>query len=311
MRDKFGKILTKLAGEDHRVYALDGDLANSTKVNEVEKNYPDKFLQMGIAEQNMMSAAAGLASTGLQPWATSFAAFLSKRALDQIQVQVAQPKLDVKIIGAYSGLLTSKTGKTHQSLEDLAIFRTLANMTVLSPCDDQELEQMMCFANKHEGPVYIRVTRDDYPVITGENYQFELGKGVELRTGNDVNIISTGSQTSRALEAAKLLKDENINVGVIHLPSIKPIDKDLIVQTAKKSRILFSAEEHSIYGGLGSAVAEILCETCPVKMYRIGIRDKNAESAPNDQLLNKFGLSPEKMVEQILAQLNQSAEGEN
>lgn len=309
MRDTFGKVLSKLALEDGRVYALDGDLANSTKVDQVEKNSPEKFLQMGIAEQNMLSAAAGLASTGIQPWATSFAAFLSKRALDQIQVQIAQPNLDVKMVGAYSGLLTSKTGKTHQSLEDLAIFRTLVNIVVLSPGDDRELEQMMDFANTHKGPVYIRVTRDNYPEVTDEEYQFELGKGVELKAGSDVNIISTGSQTSRALEAVKLLEKEGLNVGVIHLPSIKPIDKDIIVNTAKKSKVLFSAEEHSIYGGLGSAVAEVLCETHPVKMYRIGVRDKNAESAPNDEMLDKFGLSPEMVAKQILEKLHDDKEG--
>ncbi|WP_231634468.1 transketolase family protein [Salinicoccus sp. YB14-2] len=299
MRSAFGKTLSNLATEDCKVYALDGDLGNSTKVDEVAKNVPNKFLQMGIAEQNMMSVAAGLATTGLQPWATSFAAFLSKRALDQIQVQIAQPKLDVKIIGGYSGLLTSKTGKTHQSLEDIAIFRTLSNMIVLAPVDDKEVEEMMKFANNYFGPVYMRISRDNYPQILPNDYTFELGKAVKLMNGEDITILSTGSQTNRSLEAAKILRNDGLIPKLLHLPSIKPIDKEAIIDAASTSKLIVTAEEHSIIGGLGSAVAEILSENKPTRLLRIGVEDKNAESAPNDELLKKYGISTENMVEKI------------
>lgn len=291
MRDIFGETMLSLSKSDDRVYAVDGDLANSTKIDGVAENNPDKFLQMGIAEQNMLSVCSGLATTGLQPWAVTFAAFLSKRAIDQIQVQIAQPNLNVKMIGAYSGLLTSLTGKTHQSLEDIAIFRTLANMTVLAPADDTEVKKMMEFANEYEGPVYIRLARDSYPDIFDEDYKFEVGKAVTLKEGKDVTIISTGTQTSRSIEAAESLEAEGLSVAVVHMPTIKPIDKAAIVKAAEETGVIVTAEEHSIYGGLGSAVAEVLVEEKPVPMLRVGVKDKNTESAPNEQLLEKFEIS--------------------
>lgn len=292
MRDAFKDKLLELSLNDEKVYVLDGDLGNSTKIDEVSKKNPKKFLQMGIAEQNMMSVSAGLATVGLQPWSTSFAAFMSKRALDQIQVQIAQPNLDVKIIGGYSGLLTGLAGKTHQSLEDIAIFRTLANMTVLAPADSVEVERMMEFAHLYNGPVYIRIARDPYPIIFDDKYQFEMGKGVILKEGNDLTIISTGTQTSRALKASKILETEGINAQVLHMPTIKPLDNDAIIQSAEQTGAIVTTEEHSIYGGLGSAVAEVLSENRPTIMQRVGVKDKNIESAPNEQLLEKYGLTP-------------------
>ncbi len=201
MRDAFGDKLLELSQSDPRVFALDGDLANSTKLDKVAERNSGKFLQMGIAEQNMLGTAAGLASVGLQPWVCSFAAFIVKRAFDQIVVTVAQPHMDVKMIGAYSGLLNGCTGKTHQSLEDFAMMRTLPGMIVLAPADSVELQQMMDFANRYDGPVYIRVARDSYPVLFDEaSYRFQLGKGVIMRVGTDVTIVSTGTQTGRCLE---------------------------------------------------------------------------------------------------------------
>lgn len=299
MRDIFGDTILELTKTDERVYVLDGDLANSTKIDGVALNNPKKFLQMGIAEQNMISVAAGLASTGLQPWAVTFAAFLSKRALDQVQVQVAQPNLNVKLIGAYSGLLTGLTGKTHQALEDIAIFRTLANMTVLAPADSMEVKKMMEFANEYDGPVYIRLARDEYPNIFDESYTFELGKAVEVRKGADVTIISTGTQTSRSIEAAELLEEEGLSVAVLHMPTIKPLDKEAIIQAAEKTGAIVTTEEHSIYGGLGGAVAEVLVEEKTVPMLRVGVNDCNAESAPNEQLVEKFGLSSAHIAEAV------------
>lgn len=299
MREAFGEKLLELSVKDPAVYALDGDLANSTKVDTVAVKNPEKFLQMGIAEQNMMSVAAGLASTGLQPWATTFAAFLSKRAIDQIQVQIAQPKLNVKMVGAYSGLLTGLTGKSHQALEDIAIFRSLANMVVLAPADSVETIKMMEAAHQYEGPVYIRLARDSYPVIFPEDYHFEIGKAVTLNEGTDITIISTGTQTSRALEAAEQLKVEGISVAIVHMPTIKPLDMEAIVKAAEATGVIVTAEEHSIYGGLGSAVAEVLVEEKPVPMLRVGVKDRNAESAGNEELLEKFEISTKHIVKAV------------
>src|SRR5699024_2104508 len=303
MRDIFGETLLNLSQTDEKVYVVDGDLANSTKIDGIALNNPNKLLQMGIAEQNMLSVCSGLATTGLQPWAVTFAAFLSKRPIDQIQVQIAQPNLNVKMLGAYSGLLTGLTGKTHQSLEDIAIFRTLANMTVLAPADSTEVGKMMEFAHKYDGPVYIRLARDPYPVIFDEDYQFEVGKAITLKEGKDVTIISTGTQTSRSIEAAESLEKEGLSVAVVHMPTIKPLDTDAIVKAAESTGAIVTAEEHSIYGGLGSAVAEVLVEEKPVPMQRVGVRDRNTESAPNEELLEKFEIAPKhikKAVKQVL-----------
>lgn len=304
MRDIFSELILKFSKEDERIYVVDGDLANSTKIDSVAIHNPDKFLQMGIAEQNMLSVCSGLATTGLQPWAATFAAFLSKRAIDQIQVQIAQPNLDVKLIGAYSGLLTGLTGKTHQALEDIAIFRSLANMTVLAPADSVEVAAMMKFAREYEGPVYMRMARDPYPIIFDENYSFEHGKAVKLKDGTDIGIVSTGTQTSRAIEAAETLEKDGISAAVLHIPTIKPIDNEAIVALAKETGVLIATEEHSIYGGLGSSVAEVLVEEYPVPMVRVGVNDKNSESAPNEELLDKFEISAPYIVKAVKTVLN-------
>lgn len=296
MRDTFSETLLEITKTDPRVYVLDGDLATSTKIDNISVQCPEKFLQMGIAEQNMLSVAAGLATVDIQPWAVTFAAFMSKRALDQIQVQIAQPKLDVKLIGSYSGLLTGLTGKSHQALEDIAIFRTLANMIVLSPADAIETAEMIRWANSYKGPVYIRLARDNYPVIFDEAYNFEVGKAVTLNNGSDVTIISTGTATSRSLEAAEILKQRNISATVLHLPTIKPLDRTAIIEAAVKTGAIVTAEEHSIYGGLGSAVAEVLVNSTPTPVEFIGVKDRNSESANNNDLLNKYEISTNHIV---------------
>ncbi|MET3289201.1 UNVERIFIED_CONTAM: transketolase [Brevibacillus sp. OAP136] len=300
MRDVFGEKLLALSRKDERVLALDGDLANSTKLDKIAENKPEKFLQMGIAEQNMLGVAAGLATVGFQPWVCSFAAFVVKRALDQIAVSIAQPKLNVKMVGAYSGLLNGCTGKSHQSLEDIAIMRSLANMIVLAPADAVELERMMEFAYEYDGPVYIRLARDPLPVIfDSASYRFELGKGIQVRNGNDVTLISTGTQTHRAIEAAEMLEKEGLSAGILHIPSIKPIDVEAIVAAAEKTNAIVTIEEHTIYGGLGGAVAEVLGEYAPVPLERIGVRDRNGESGSNDALLQKYGLTPGHIVDGV------------
>lgn len=303
MRASFSETILQLSKEDKKVYVVDADLANSTKIDSVAHNNPVKFLQMGIAEQNMLSVAAGLSTTGLQPWVSTFAAFLSKRAIDQIQVQIAQPMLNVKMVGGYSGLLTGLTGKSHQSLEDIAIFRSLANMVVLAPADSVEVKKMMRFAHKYQGPVYMRIARDPYPIIFSDEYEFQLGKAVTLKEGKDVSIISTGTQTSRSLVAAENLEEEGISTSVIHMPTIKPIDKEAIIFAAQSTGIIVTAEEHNIYGGLGSSVAEVLVEECPVPMMRVGVKDRNSESGPNNEMLEKYEISSKHIIKTVKSAL--------
>lgn len=291
-REVFGDTLLELMAQDERVYVLDGDLANSTRADKVALARPDRFLQMGIAEQNMMGVAAGLASCGLIPWLSSFACFLANRDLDQLRVVVAQPNLGVKIGAAYSGLLTGKTGKTHQEVSDLATMRAIPGMTVLAPADAVEARQAMIAATYHDGPVYLRLTRDPHPVIFDESYAFALGKAVVLREGTDVTIASTGVQTVRALEAAELLADKGISAHVLHVPTLKPLDVEAIVAAAARTGRVLTAEDHTIVGGLGGAVSEVLGEHRPTPLKRVGIRDCFGESAGNDELLDKYGLAP-------------------
>lgn len=291
MRDVWGETLCELIEADPRVLVLDGDLANSTKADKVAERHPERFLQMGIAEQNMAGVAAGLATLGFVPWISSFAIFLAKRDLDQVRMVVAQTKLPVKLGASYSGLLTAYTGKTHQSVEDLAIMRAMPNMTVIAPVDAEECRQAMRVATDLPGPVYFRLTRDASPNVFDESYRFELGRGVTLREGGDVAIISTGVQTTRVLSAADLLAEEGIRAQVLHLPTIKPMDETAIVEAAERTGAVVTAEEHTILGGLGGAVAEILSEQRPTRMRRVGLRDTFGESAPNDALLEKYGLT--------------------
>ena len=290
-RDAFGDTLVELIDRDERVYVLDGDLANSTKADIVSRERPDRFLMMGIAEQNMMGVAAGMATCGLVPWLSSFACFIVNRDLDQLRVVVAQPNLPVKLCGAYSGLLTGKTGKTHQDVSDISVMRAMPNMTVLAPADAVEVAACMRVANDLPGPVYVRMTRDPEPVIFPAAYQFESGKAVTAREGTDVALISTGAQTPRCLEAADQLAADGVSALVLHLPTIKPLDEDAIVAAAEATGKVVTAEDHTVIGGLGGAVAEVLGEKRPTPMKRIGIRDTFGESADNDDLLAKYGLT--------------------
>jgi transketolase len=291
-RDVFGNTLVELIDQDPRTYVLDGDLANSTKADIVSRERPEHFLQMGIAEQNMMGVAAGMASCGLVPWLSSFAVFLVNRDLDQLRVVVAQPNLDVKIGSAYTGLLTGKTGKTHQEVSDIAIMRSMPNVTVLAPADGVETRLAMLAAQQTPGPVYVRLTRDPHPTIFPEDHAFEVGKAYVVREGSDVTIMATGVQTVRALEAADQLSSEGISAHVLHVPSIKPIDEEAIVEAATRTGKVVVTEDHTVIGGLGGAVAEVLSERAPTRIARVGIDDTYGESAPNDALLEKYGLTP-------------------
>ncbi|MEW6751063.1 MAG: transketolase C-terminal domain-containing protein [Candidatus Latescibacterota bacterium] len=328
-RDAFADTLLELMRADERVYVLDGDLANSTRADRVAQQLPERFLEMGIAEQNMMGVAAGMATCGLIPWLSSFACFLTNRDLDQLRVVVAQPRLNVKIGAAYSGILTAKTGKTHQEVSDLAIMRAMPHMTVVAPADAVEVRLAMLAANAWDGPVYLRLTRDPSPVIFAEDeaisggqrpaaaspvgpapgatrHAFAIGRAALLREGGDVAIISTGVQTVRSLQAADLLAQEGIGVYLLHVSTLKPLDTEAIVQAASRTRRVVTAEDHTVIGGLGGAVAEVLGEHLPTPMRRVGIADTFGESAPDADLLRKYGLTPEHVAAAARALLESS-----
>jgi transketolase len=290
-RDSFGDTMIELCDRDPLVVLLDGDLANSTKSDKLAVARPDRFFMMGIAEQNLVGVAAGMATVGLKPWVASFAAFIATRDLDQVRVVVAQPKLNVKLAAHYSGILTGYTGKTHQVVNDIAIMRSFPNMVVVAPCDAVEARSAMLALNEYDGPVYLRLTRDPSPVVTPENYAFSLGRTIELRSGTDIALVTTGAQTLRALEAAGILAADRVSAAVLHVPTIKPLDEAAIVAVAKKVRCILTCEEHSIFGGLGGAVAEVLGKLYPARVDRLGLRDVDGESAPNDALIEKYGLS--------------------
>ena len=292
MRDAWGQNLIALGNDDPSVVVLDGDLANSTKADMFAKAHPDRFFEMGIAEQNLVGVAAGLATVGYVPWISTFAAFLAKRALDQVRVVVAQPSLNVKMCGSYSGLLAGKTGKTHIAVEDLAVFRCMPGVVTIAPADDVELRGAMRAMMADPRPTYLRLVRDPVPTIFPEDYAFSIGAAVLLRDGGDIGIISTGVETVRALDAARSLANDGIEASVLHVPTLKPLDVEAIVAVAARTRAIVTAEDHSILGGLGGAVAECLAEHHPTRMARVGIKDIYGESAPNDALLEKYGLTP-------------------
>jgi transketolase len=299
LRDVFGDTLVSLGSTNPDVLVLDADLANSTKADKFAKAYPDRFLQMGIAEQNFVGVAVGLATLGYVPWLSSFTVFFTHRAIDPIRMLVAQTHANVKIGAAYAGVMTGLTGKTHHDVEDLAIMRAMPDMTVLAPADAIEGEAIIRWATEFDGPVYLRLARDACSNVFDQQYQFVPGRTISLREGKDVLLISTGPQSVRCLEAAELLQGQGISAGVLHLPSIKPLNKEEIVDAAEKAKLVVTVEEHSIYGGLGGMVAEILSEASPRRVVRFGIEDRWGESAPNDYLLEAFGLSAARLSERI------------
>jgi transketolase len=299
LRDVFGDTLVALGWTNPNVVVLDADLANSTKADKFAIAYPDRFLQMGIAEQNFIGVAVGLASVGFVPWLSTFTVFFTHRAIDPIRMLVAQTHANVKIGAAYSGLLTGLTGKTHQDVQDIAIMRAMPDMTVLAPADAIEGEAIIRWATEFQGPVYLRLARDPSPTVFDEKYNFVPGKTILLREGKDVLLVSTGPQSVRCLQAAELLQGEGVSAGVLHVPSIKPVNKEEIVSASEKVKLVITVEEHTIYGGLGGLVAEILSEASPRKVVRFGIEDRWGESAPNDYLLDLFQMSPARLSERV------------
>lgn len=295
-RDAYGQALVELGASNDKVVVLDADLSKSTKTNDFKKIFPERFFNIGIAEQNLLGTAAGFAAAGKIPFASSFAVFAVGRAYDQIRNSIAYPKLNVKIAATHAGLTVGEDGGSHQMLEDIALMRALPNMTVLVPADGEETKQAVMAAAAYEGPVYIRLGRPKVPVLFDADYQFAIGKGVVLQDGSDVTLVATGIMVSKAVEAAEKLAAEGISAAVVNISTIKPLDNDLIVQMAQKTGAVVTCEEHNIYGGLGSAVAEVLVEHCPVPMARVGVEDKFGESGLPDQLLEKHGLTADNIA---------------
>ena len=297
--ESFGKALVELGKENENVVVLTADLAGATKTSLFEKEFPDRFINVGIAEQNMIGISAGLATTGKIPFASTFAMFAAGRAYDQIRNSVAYPKLNVKICGTHAGVTVGEDGATHQMLEDLSLMRSIPNMTVLCTSDDVQTRWAIKEMAKIDGPVYIRLARVATPVIYDENQKFEIGKMIQIGDGTDATVFATGVEVAEALKAKKELEKENINIRVVDVHTIKPIDREMIIKCAKETKKLITIEDHSIIGGLGTAVCEVLSEECPTKAVRMGMQDKFGKSGKADQLLKYFKLDSEAIIEKI------------
>ena len=298
-REAYGAALAEF-GSDERIVVLDADLSKSTKTDSFKKVYPERFVNVGIAEGNMMSVAAGLSACGKIPFASSFAMFAAGRAFEQIRNSICYPKLNVKIGATHAGISVGEDGATHQCLEDIGIMRTLPNMTIINPADAAEARLAVKAAIDHEGPVYMRFGRLAVPTIFGEDYKFELGKGVRLADGKDVSIIATGLMVPYALEAKTALAEIGIDARVINIHTIKPIDSEIIIKAARETGAIVTAEEHNIIGGLGSAVAEVLAENAPAPMLRVGTRDVFGRSGVPARLFEIYGLDTKTIVEKAI-----------
>ncbi|MGI6227676.1 MAG: transketolase family protein [Peptococcales bacterium] len=296
-RDAYGKALVELGKINKDIVVLDADLSKSTKTENFKKEYPERFFNIGIAEQNLIGCAAGFSVSGKIPFASSFAVFATGRAYDQIRNTIGYPHLNVKIAASHAGLTVGEDGGSHQMIEDIALMRAIPGMTVLVPADGQETKQAVFAAAKYEGPVYIRLGRPKVPVIFDENYKFTIGKAVIVREGTDVALMATGIMVGEALKAADKLNNQGISATVVNISTIKPIDVETITNVAKKTKAVVTCEEHNIFGGLGSAVAEVLVENCPVPMERVGVKDVFGESGKPNELLEKYGLTAEHIVQ--------------
>ncbi len=295
-RDAYGEVLAELGAENADVVVLDADLSGSTKTAVFAKKFPERFFNMGIAEANMVGTAAGLAAGGKIPFVSTFAIFAVGRAWEQMRQSVAYPKANVKIVATHSGVTVGEDGGSHQSIEDIAITRAVPNMTVIVPADGEETRQAIRAAAAYKGPVYVRLGRNKVPTIFGDDYRFAIGKGVQLREGADLTFVATGLMTAQVLLAAEQLAKVGISARVVHLATIKPLDEEIIVAAARETGAIVTAEEHSIVGGLGGAVAECLAERFPAPLVRVGIKDRFGTSGKAEELLKYFGLMPEDLV---------------
>ena len=298
-RDAYGEGLVELGAEYPNLVVLDADLAAATKTGTFKKAYPDRFIDTGIAESNMMSVAAGLATTGKIVFASSFAMFAAGRAFEQVRNSIGYPHLNVKIGATHAGISVGEDGATHQCCEDIALMRTIPGMTILNPADAVETRKALRAAVEIDGPVYLRFGRLAVPVITDEDTPFVIGKGNLLRDGKDVTIVATGLLVNEAVQAAETLADQGIDARVINMATIKPIDRDILVKAAEETGAIVTAEEHNIIGGLGSAVAEVLSETVPVPVVRVGVEDTFGKSGPALELLPLYGLCADNIVAKV------------
>lgn len=298
-RQSYGEKLVELGKNNSNIVVLDADLAVATKTDLFKKEFPERFFDMGIAEQDMIATAAGLATYGKIPYASTFAMFAAGRAYDQIRNSICYPKLNVKICATHAGISVGEDGATHQMLEDISLMRTLPNMTVMSVSDDIQTKWAVEEIAKREGPVYLRLGRLASPVIYEEGQKFEIGKGIQIGEGRDATIIATGIMVAEAIKAQEILEQKGIHVRVVDIHTIKPIDKELIVKCAKETKRILTIEDHSIIGGLGSAVCEVLAEEEPTKVTRLGMKDQFGKSGEAEKLLEYFGLSAQGIIKEI------------
>ncbi len=295
-RDAYGKALVELGEKNKNVVVLDADLAAATKTGAFKKAFPERFFDTGIAESNMMSLAGGLATTGFTVFASTFAMFAAGRAFEQVRNTICYPHLNVKIGATHAGISVGEDGASHQCCEDIALMRSIPGMVIINPADDIEARAAVFAAAEYEGPVYMRFGRLAVPRLFTEDYKFEIGKAVTLKEGTDVTIIATGLMVNEAIEAAKTLEAEGISVELINMHTIKPLDNEAVIKAAKKTGCIVTAEEHNIIGGLGSAVAEVVAEECPVPVVRVGVNDEFGKSGPAVELLHLYGLDAENIV---------------
>ncbi len=304
-RDAYGEALVELGKKDPRIVVLDADLSGSTRTAKFAKEFPDRFFNMGIAEQNLMVAAAGFAITGFIPFASTFAIFATGRAWEPIRQSIAYSNINVKIVASHAGITVGEDGGSHQAVEDITLMRVIPNMHVFVPADATETRKVIEKVVEIEGPCYVRTGRSKVPIIFDDNYKFEPGKAHRVREGKDVSIIATGIEVYESLRAAELLKREGISASVVNMSSIKPIDKEIIVEEAESTGRIVTVEEHSIYGGLGSAVAEVLCQSLPAKLKIIGIKDEFGISGKAEELVKYFGLDSESIAREVKRFLNE------
>ena len=299
-RESYGNALAELGKINPNVVVLDADLAGATKTGVFKKAFPERHFDCGIAESNMVGLAAGIATTGKIPFVSSFAMFVAGRAFEQVRNSVGYPHLNVKIGATHAGISVGEDGATHQCNEDIALMRSIPGMVVINPCDDIEAKQAVFAAAEYVGPVYLRFGRLAVPVVNGEDYKFELGKGVTLKEGNKVTLIATGLMVARALDAAKELEEKGISTRVINIHTIKPIDKDIIIKAAKETDLIVTCEEHSVIGGLFSAVTEVTSLEAPCKVVPVAVMDTFGKSGPAAELLEVFNLNKETIIEKVL-----------
>ena len=298
-RQSYGEILAELGKKNENIVVLDADLSSATKTDIFAKQFPDRFINVGIAEQNLIGIAAGLSSYGKEPFVSTFAAFAAGRAYDQIRSSICYPELNVKICATHSGITVGEDGATHQMLEDLSLMRTIPNMLVMSPSDDVQTKWAIEEITKIQGPVYVRLARLATPVIYNEKQKFEIGKMVQLGDGTDGAVFATGVMVAEALKAQEELKAQGINIRVVDVHTIKPIDREMIVKCAKETKKIITIEDHSIIGGLGSSVCEVLSEEYPSKVIRIGMKDKFGKSGKGEQLLKYFKMNSDAIVDVV------------